>query len=193
MIELRSSTNRPAPATGPTTRDAAATALVLGFAGAVWGAWGQANPPAGWSLPLTIGSVLGLLLALVAGIRTVQRRTGDSAMWDRRGRRTYYRTVGVEVALILLGVLGLGIAGHPDYLAAWILLVVGVHFIPLGRLFRDTVLIVAGALLSGVAGAAVVVGVTGHAAPSAVAGAGGLLVMLVAGVLALRQSMRTVG
>lgn len=193
MTELLTPTDRAVPAAGPTTRDAAATALVLGVAGAAWGGWAQDGSPASWSLPLTIGSALGLLLAVAAGIRTFRHRHGDSAMREAGGQRIYSRTVAIEVGLIVLGVAGLDLAGQPTYLAAWILLVVGVHFVPLGKLFRVRGLTVAGLLLPVVAVAAGVLGVTGHAAPSAVAGAGGLVIMLVVGALALYRSMRTAG
>lgn len=191
MTELRSPVDQRRPTVGPTPRDAAATALVLGFAGSAWGGWANANPQAGWALPLGIGSGLGLLLAVVAGIRTFRYRAGESAMGERRGRLAYYRTVGIEAALILLGVLGLNLTGQQDYLAAWVLFVVGAHFIPLGRLFRIGGLIVAGGLLVAVAGAAVLAGVVGWLAPSVVAGTGGLVVMVVAGVFELGRSTRT--
>jgi hypothetical protein len=187
---LARSTRHTPPSQGPTRRDAAASALVLGIAGASWAGWGQEAPPAGWSLPLTIGSCLGLLLALAAGIRTVRYRAGASAMRTARGRRAYFVTLGVEVAVIGVGVAVLSVIGRTDYLAAWILFVVGAHFLPLGRLFLVTGLIVAGVLLVGVAAAAAVVGALGGPAPSAVAGAGGVLVMVVFGVVSLRQSLR---
>lgn len=193
MTELLTPTDRALPAPGPTTKDAAATALVLGFAGAAWGGWAHDGSPASWSLPLTIGSLLGLLLAVAAGIRTFRCHTGESAMGEAGGRRVYHRAVAAEVVLIVLGVAGLDLAGRQEYLAAWVLFVVGVHFVPLGRLFRVHGLTVAGVLLPVVAAAAAVLGVTGHAAPAAVAGTGGLVLMLVVGALALYQSMRRTG
>lgn len=193
MTELLTPTDRAVPTPGPTSKDGAATALVLGFAGAAWGGWAHDGSPASWSLPLTIGSLVGLLLAGVAGVRTFRHREGESAMREANGRRSYYRAVAVEVALIVLGVAGLDLARHPEYLAAWILFVVGVHFVPLGRLFRVPGLTVAGVLLPVVAVAAAVLGATGHAAPAAVAGTGGLVVMLVVGAVALYQSMRRTG
>jgi hypothetical protein len=139
-------------------------------------------------LPLTVGSLVGLLVAAVAGIRMWQHRAGASAMHDPAGRRGYVRAVGVEVGLIVLGVLVLDLTGRPGYLAPWILFVVGAHFLPLGRLFRVAGLRVAGVLLALVAVAAVLIGILGGPAPSAVAGAGGALVMIVTGAVELGRS-----
>jgi hypothetical protein len=71
-------------------------------------------------------------------------------------------------------------------LAAGILLIVGAHFIPLGRLFGASGLILSGAVL--IAGAAAA-GVAGAAPPSTIAGAGGGLVCLAYGVACLRQAL----
>ena len=85
----------------------------------------------------------------------------------------------------------LGITGRSDYLAAWILFVVGVHFVPLGRLFRIRGLQVVGALAAISAAAACVAGMTGGPAPSAVAGLGGGTPMaLFAASLMMRQASR---
>ncbi|HEU5471622.1 MAG TPA: hypothetical protein VFV67_13290 [Actinophytocola sp.] len=174
--------------TPPTVRDTAATALVLGLASAAWAGWGLAQPPDGWSLPLIVGSMLGVLVAAVAGIRTWTYRAGASAMHDPAGRRRYVRIVGVEVGLIVLGVLVLEFAGRSDYLAPWTLFVVGAHLLPLGGLFRVAGLRIAGVLLALVAVAAGLSGMLGGPAPSAVSGAGGALVMIVAGAVELGRS-----
>ena len=59
---VKSSAARPA-----TARDLAVNAAVLGVAAMVWFGWAQEAPPAGWSVPLGIGSVLGVLIAFLAG------------------------------------------------------------------------------------------------------------------------------
>ena len=94
----------------------------------------------------------------------------------------------MEVAAILLGAVVLAVLDRSDYLSPWILAVVGVHFVPLGRLFRDGGLQVLGVLLVPVALLAVVSGVSGWAAASAVAGGLGGLSMLLAGADSLRRS-----
>jgi hypothetical protein len=49
-----------------TPRDLTVTALILGVAGALWFGWGQAQPPAGWGLPLSVGTFGGLVLVAAA-------------------------------------------------------------------------------------------------------------------------------
>ena len=81
--------------------------------------------------------------------------------------------------------MGLGLAGRPAYTAPWILLVVGVHFLPLGRLFGSVDLLWSGLVLCAVAIAAAVTGAVSAVAPSAVTGGFGGLVLVVAAVASL--------
>ena len=79
-------------------------------------------------------------------------------------------------------------AGEIRLLPAWILLVVGVHFLPLGRVFRIAELYSAGVAVSVIAIAAAITGAATSVAPSTVAGAGGGLVCLITALLCLRRS-----
>ena len=175
-------------ATAASPRDRAATALVLGVAASAWFGWAQEGPPSGWEPFLIAGSVVAVLIAAVGGIRTWRHRRGESVMSEPRARRTYNLTVAVEGAAIVAGVVVLGLVDASSYLAAWILFVVGVHFVPLGRLFRLRGLQVAGVGCAVVAAAAVTTAWSGAALPSAVAGAGGGLVMAVCGAVTVLRS-----
>lgn len=177
-----------APAATGSASDLAVTALILGVAGFAWFGWGRAAPPAGWSIPLAIGSAVGAVLAVAGGVLAWRLRSGASAMHDPQVHRAYSRVVGLEVALIVLGALVLGVTGQSAYLPAWILLVVGVHFIPLARLFRTPGLAAAGLVLIAVAAAAAALGAAGDVLPSAVAGAGGGLVCVTCAVSYLRRA-----
>jgi len=84
---------------------------------------------------------------------------------------------------------GLGLAGRPAYTAPWILLVVGVHFVPLGRLFGSANLVWSGLVLAAVAIAAAVTGAVSAVEPSAVTGAFGGLVLVAAAAASLRQAL----
>jgi uncharacterized Tic20 family protein len=168
-----------------TRRDRAATALVLGVAASAWFGWAQESPPSGWGWFLVAGSVGAALVAVVGGITTWRHRRGPSVMSDATARRTYNLTVAVEVVAILAGVVVLALAGASSYLAAWILFVVGVHFVPLARLFRLPGLTVTGLLCAAVAVGAAAVALAGTTLPSAPAGAGGGLVMAAYGVILL--------
>jgi hypothetical protein len=101
------------------------TALILGVAATAWFGWGNAQPPAGWLPGLAAGSVLGVAAAIAGGWYARRLRSTGSAMADRRVRRGYGITVGVEVATIVAGAAVLEGSGRPAYLPAWILLVVG--------------------------------------------------------------------
>src|SRR4051794_36265796 len=162
----------------PPRRDPSATALVLALVAPLWFGWGSAELPASWSVLPTVGSWVGLLLAVPAAVLTWRRRHGRSAMADPAGRRDYLRTVAVEVVAIFLGSALLNRVGAPQYLAGWTLFVVGVHFVPLGRLFGVRILQWAGAVLAAWAGVAVLAGLIGTAAPQAAAGLGGGVLLL---------------
>lgn len=167
-----------------TGRDRAATALVLAAAAALWCTWGLAEPPVSWRLPIEVAAYLAVAVAVLAGVLTWRRRHQPTAMADPAVRRSYLRVVGVESAAICVGAVVAGASGHPALIPAWILLVVGVHFVPLGRSLAVPELVTAGVLCAAVAVVAAVAGVVGEVAsgavaPSAVAGGVGGLVMLV--------------
>jgi hypothetical protein len=164
------------------------TGLILGIAAMMWFGWGQAQPPSGWSLPLNIGTFAAIAVAVGAGSVVARFRRGATAMADPRVRRGYGITVGVEVAACGLGAAGLALAGRSAYIAPWILLVVGVHFVPLGRLFESVDLLWAGFALSVVAIAGTVTGVISDVAPSAVTGAFGGLVCIACAAICLRRA-----
>lgn len=171
--------------------DRAITGLILSVAGSAWFGWGRQDPPSGWSIPLLMGSVVGLCVAVAGGL-LVRRllSSGESAMSDPRIRRSWRLIVGVEVVTILLGNVLLGLSGRPAYAAAWTLFVVGAHFLPMARVFRMPGIAVAGVLLMAVAIGAAAVSIAGLAAPSAVAGLGGGLVCVVSGASYLLRAYR---
>ena len=154
-------------------------AAVLAVAGIAWFGWAQEDPPAPWVPYLIAGSVVSALL-LVALVALLVRRltTPGSPMADPRVRRRYWLTVAVEVVLIVGGNLLLAAVGHPAYDAAWTLFVVGVHFIPLGRVFHARGLALTGVVAALVAVAAACLGLAGTVAPSAAAGAGAGVVFI---------------
>lgn len=155
-------------------------AAVLAAAGIAWFGWAQEAPPPSWVRFLVAGSVVCGLLLVALVVVLVRRRTttGSSPMADPRVRRSYWVTVAVEVALIVGGNLVLAAVGHPAYDAAWTLFVVGVHFVPLARVFDTRGLAVTGVVTAVVAAAAAVLGLASDLSPSAAAGAGGGLAFI---------------
>jgi len=178
-------------------RDLAVTALILDVAALMWFGWGQAQPPAGWSAWLAAGSTVGLVVAVAASLLTLRLRASALTMHDPQVRRGYARVVVVEVLAIAAGAVGLAAGGRSSYVAAWILLVVGVHLLPLARLFAAPGLGLAGLALTAVAIGAAVAGAASRIQPSAIAGAGGGLICLTCaagylgkGYLATRSARR---
>lgn len=154
-------------------------AAVLAFAGIAWLGWAQEDPPSSWVPYLAAGSVVAALLLIALVVLLVRRRTTTgSPMADPRVRRGYWVTVAIEVVLIVGGNLLLAALGHPTYDAAWTLFVVGVHFVPLARIFHARGLALTGVATAVVAVAAACLGFASEVAPSATAGAGGGVVFI---------------
>jgi hypothetical protein len=180
-----------AAASGPSARDLATTALILGVAGLAWFAWGQAGLAEGWALPLQAGSAVALAVAVAGGFLLRRLHSGSSAMDDGRLRRGYWKVVATEVIAIVAGNAALGSAGRPAYIPAWTLLVVGVHFLPLARLFRDPGLTAAGLVLAAAAAGAAAAGAAAGVRPSLVAGVAGGVVCVARAALCLREAARS--
>src|SRR5215475_3443395 len=83
----------PAGTPGGTSSDLSVTALILAIASALWFGWGQAEPPAGWGLPMVIGMFAAIAFAIVAAVAVRSFRHGATAMADQRVRRGYGITV----------------------------------------------------------------------------------------------------
>lgn len=173
-----------------TARDLAVNAAILGVAAMAWFGWAQEAPPAGWPVALGIGSGLGILIAVFAGVSAWRNRRSGSAMADRSGRRRYSLAVGVETIAAAVGAVALALTGQSAYIAPWILFVVGTHFVPLSRLFAIRSLAVAGVLLVAVSVAAVITGLLGLATPSAVAGGFAGVILVVFAIWSLLQIRR---
>src|SRR5262249_29649264 len=156
----------------------AITALVLSVAAMAWFGWGQAEPPASWAPVLVAGSGVSIAAVVLTGAATWRHRREQQSMNDPAVRRGYWLIVAVEVAASMVGVAARPARGKPPSSPAWILLVVGIHFLPLGRLFRVAELYPAGLAASAAAVAAAVTGALTAVPPSAVAGAGGGLACL---------------
>lgn len=158
-------------------RTMANAAIVEGFFAFLWFGWGQEGPPAVVSILLTVGAFLAVVV-VGAGVMAARRaRGGPSPFSGAAAGRLYTFVVAVEFGLSGLGAAVLGATGHPDFIAAWVCVVVGVHFVPLSRIFPRIGLVVLGGLISLVGIAAIAVGLTTEVLPSTITamGAGGCL------------------
>lgn len=153
-------------------RDHALGALILGFFASAWFGWGQAEPPSGWPVFLTLGSIASILVAIPGAIIGWQHRRGPSTLDAGDGQARYGIIFGAEIVIILVGNILLGLAGGSAWIPVWTCFVVGIHLFPLTPLFRERLYGIAGALLVIVAAAALVTGERTAIAPSAITGAG---------------------
>lgn len=128
-------------------RDTLVTAAIFGFFASAWFGWAQEKPPAGWRAWLTVGSVLGLIVAAVSGI-LAWVNWGSATMFDRDTSIVFGWIVLAEVAIAGLGVWILSRRDRGELASPWVAFVVGAHFLPLAGLIEMPLLyVVAGALM----------------------------------------------
>lgn len=138
-------------------------ALVLTSAGAAWAFIALANwPPAtGWEFAAVALPTLVLIAAGVLGLIKVAREPAlpsgspeddlASARGGRRVRRLFFVVFAIEGLAIAGVVIAAQAMGRPLLIPIGVLTVVGLHFLPLGSLFRMPIYSVCGGLLVGVA------------------------------------------
>jgi len=159
-------------------RNGAMSALILGFFASCWFGWAQEKPPPVWRSLLIVGAVLSLIVAVVGAVYAWRNWSGGSALGEPGAMRRYGIIVGVEFAIAAVGAAVIALCGGGEYIAAWVCLVVGVHFWPMAPVLKSPSLIALGALLTGVAVVAVLVSRTTAVATSAITGAGAGLALL---------------
>ena len=133
---------------------------------------------------LAIGSSLGLVLAIVGGVLTWRSWGPESALAAPEARRAFGITCGVEFGLAGLGAAVLGITKRPQWIAPWIALVVGVHFVPLAYIFGDPGLLVLATLMVLAVAMSLVVRRRTGVTPSASIGLGSGIALLAFGIRA---------
>lgn len=114
-------------------RDIAASAALFGFVTSVWLGWAQESPPQRWRAWLTTGSIVGLACTVAGGI-LVWRHWNDGTAFDADTSPKFGIVVAIEFVLAGIGCVLLARRGKKELMAAWVALVVGLHFIPLAIL-----------------------------------------------------------
>jgi len=160
-------------------QDLAVTAAIFGVAAFVWFGWAQEAPPARWRLPLGLGSALGLLLAVVGALLAWQNWGLGTVFADPQVRRAFGIVCGVEFGSAGLGAAALALTKRAKWTASWIAFVVGAHFVPLAPILGDPGLIVLAVLVVLAAGLSVLLHRRTGIAPSAVAGLGAGIALVI--------------
>jgi hypothetical protein len=160
-------------------------AAIEGYFAAAWFGWAMAAAVPRLTQLLQIGIGLGALIAIAGIVLAVRSPAESTPMRDPAVRRRYWIVVGLEFALLGAGAAVLAISGLAQWAPVWICAGVGVHFIPLSRVLGDRFLVILGALITAVAVAALVVGLTSAVAPSTVTGAGAGLCLLITAAITL--------
>lgn len=135
-------------------RDLVMTGAIFGIAAFVWAGWAQENPPSHvvWRVVLAVLGLGGLALAAVCIPAAIRQWGSPTAIAPGSAAFIVYVVVfWVEVAACI----GLSIwavrSGRSDLIAPLVLLVVGIHFVPLAFVFGQPIMAVTGAVLAVVA------------------------------------------
>ena len=126
-------------------------AAIFGWFSFCWFGWAQENPRKSWRVYLGIGSGLGLLVGLFGIYLSVTNWSAATALSETGAFRNYLIFFYIEVALAGIGGILLIRFKRTNWVAPWVALVVGVHFIWLKDVFQDAALYVLAALLIAIA------------------------------------------
>jgi hypothetical protein len=178
---------------GQSDRTRGIAAVIEGYFAVAWFGWAMAAVGSGLlSHLLQVGLGLGVLTVIVGIVLAVRSRGQGTPMRDRAVRRRYGILVGLEFALLGAGAAALAISGLGKWIPVWICAGVGIHFIPLSRVLGERSLLIFGVLITAVAAAALVVGLTSAVAPSTITGTGaGLCLLVTAAITLILKSLYT--
>jgi len=143
--------------------------IIAAAFGTAWAGWGATGlPAAARGAVQAAGSVAGVI---IIGRAVRLRRTAPEPATSMFRSRQFWLVVAAEAAAIAAGLIVLAVAGVREYAAAWVAVVVGVHFLAFGR-FISAFYYPLGALVTAGGIAGIVVGVAGGSAGAVEATAG---------------------
>lgn len=122
-------------------------AAILGFFASSWFGWSMEDPSVSKRRWLVAAAVISLLVAAGGGF-LAWRNWNEGTVFDEGTSRLFGIVVGLEVLLSGLGAWFLSSRKKSELIPAWIALVVGVHFFPLGALLRYPMLYVLAAAMT---------------------------------------------
>jgi hypothetical protein len=116
-------------------------AMFLSFFGTIWLMLGCLCNSTRYDLAAIVSGAIGLGIfsaALVAAARLRKQRPAkaEPTLAELRRDRTFNRINIVQWVVCGLSALALNLTGHPEWIMASIILVVGLHFFPLAKLFQ---------------------------------------------------------
>ncbi len=175
--------------------------LVFAVAAPAWTAWGAGAVLSARGTWLAVGAAALVGGRLVVGAVTLLRRgrglpsgmeTGADRAGAARARRVYGWVNAAQLVAIVVGSRSLAVAGYPQFIAALVCFCLGVHFLPLARVFRLPAYARMGWLQVGAATAGVVAAI-GAGRPwlaTVVPALGAAATLLGTGLVLLRATLR---
>lgn len=160
-------------------RDYAMYAAVFGLFSSVWFGWAQENPRKNWLIYIRVASVIAVIVCLLGFYLSGTHWQAASMLNEQTNFKTYLIVFYGEMAIGGIGAIALFLLKHQEYTAAWIALVVGVHFIALKSVFDDSSLYVLAAIMILISLASPFIARKLDVAISAVTGIGSGLTLLV--------------
>jgi hypothetical protein len=152
--------------------------MFLGFFGTFWTVFGCVDYY-GFSLPiLSISVITGLSIVMIGWSLSADRAATDGASpnpADLQRQRTFRLVNTAQWVGIPVLIVALNIVDHPEWIRPGILLIVGVHFLPLAKLFSSRLNLITGVMLIAVAALSPLYADGGPASPAVPLWAGVIL------------------
>lgn len=124
---------------------------IFGMFSFVWFGWAQENPRKSWRKYIGIASGLALVVCLIGVYLSITNWHERTALSNSSVFHNYLIFVFVEFLLAGIGAFLLIRLKKNDYVAPWIVLIVGTHFFWLKNIFNDFSLYILAVLLIGLA------------------------------------------
>ena len=135
--------------------------IIAAAFGVAWALFGASGLPAAAQGAVRAAGIVAGVIIIGRAIRL--RRIAPEPATSMFRSRQYRLVVAAEAAAIAAGLAGLAVAGASEYIAAWVAIVVGVHFLAFGR-FISAFYYPLGAIVTAGGIAGIAVGVAGGSA-----------------------------
>ena len=143
--------------------------IIMAAFGTAWALWGAAGLPAAAQGAVVAAGIVAGVIIIGRAVRL--RRTAPEPAASMFRSPQYRLVVAAEAGAIAAGLVGLAVAGASEYIAAWVAIVVGMHFLAFGR-FISAFYYPVGAIVTAGGIAGIAVGVAGASAGAIGATAG---------------------